>query len=88
MIPAANVGDLHLSEEVAAAVKEGRFNVWAVDSVEDGIKLLTGRPAGTRDNEGRWTEGSVFAACQERLDEMVSLMRKAAKGEAKNDDEN
>jgi predicted ATP-dependent protease len=88
MIPAANVGDLHLSDEVAAAVKDGRFNVWAVDSIEDGIKLLTGRPAGTRDNEGRWTEGSVFAVCQERLDEMVSLMRKAAKGEAKNDDEN
>jgi predicted ATP-dependent protease len=88
MIPAANVGDLHVSEEVAAAVTDGRFHIWAVDSIEDGIELLTGNPAGARDDEGRWTEGSVFAACQERLDEMVSLMRKAAKGEAKNDDEN
>jgi len=88
MIPAANVGDLHLTEEVAAAAKDGRFNIWAVDSVEDGIKLLTGKPAGAQDDAGRWTKGSVFAACQERLDEMVSLMRKAAKGEAKNDDEN
>ncbi len=88
MIPAANVGDLHLSEEVLAAVSDGRFHIWAADSIEDGIELLTGNPAGARDDEGRWTEGSVFAACQERLDEMVSLMRKAAKGEAKNDDEN
>jgi len=86
MIPAANVGDLHLSEEVAAAAKDGRFNIWAVDSVEDGIKLLTGKPGGAQDDEGRWTKGSVFAACQERLDEMVGLMRKAAKGESKNDD--
>jgi len=88
MIPAANVGDLHLSDEVAAAVSDGRFHIWAVDSIEDGIELLTGNRAGARGDEGRWTEGSVFAACQERLDEMVSLMRKAAKGEAKNDDEN
>ncbi len=88
MIPAANVGDLHLSEEVAAAVSDGRFHIWAVDSIVDGIELLTGNRAGARNHEGRWTEGSVFAACQERLDEMVSLMRKAAKGEAKNDDEN
>ena len=88
MIPAANVGDLQLSEEVTAAAKNGRFNIWAVDSVEDGIKLLTGKPAGARDDDGRWTKGGVFAVCQERLDEMVNLMRKAAKGEAKNDDEN
>ena len=83
VIPAANIGDLHLSNEVAVAVKDDRFNVWAVDSVEDGIKLLTGKSAGTRNREGRWTKGSVFAACQERLDEMVGLMRKAAKGEQK-----
>ncbi len=85
MIPGANVGDLHLSEEVVAAVSDGQFHIWAADSIEDGIELLTGRPAGARDDEGRWTEGSVFAACQERLDEMVSLMRKAAKGEPKDD---
>ncbi len=87
MIPGANVGDLQLSEEVVAAVSDGQFHIWAADSIEDGIELLTGRPAGTRDDECRWTEGSVFAACQERLDEMVSLMRKAAKGEPKDDGE-
>jgi predicted ATP-dependent protease len=87
MIPAANVGDLQLSEEVVAAVSDGLFHIWAADTIEDGIELLTGNPAGERDDEGRWTEGSVFAACQERLDEMVSLMRKAAKGEPKDDGE-
>jgi len=88
MIPAANVGDLQLSEEVVAAVSDALFHIWAADTIEDGIELLTGISAGARDDEDRWTEGSVFAACQERLDEMVSLMRKAAKGEPKDDGEN
>jgi predicted ATP-dependent protease len=80
MIPASNVGDLHLSDEVVAAVEDGRFHVWAVDSIYDGIEQLTGVPAGKWDDEKGWTENSVFAACQNHLDEMVQFMRQAAKG--------
>jgi hypothetical protein len=40
---------------------------------------LTGRPAGVWTKKEKWTDDSIFAACQERLDEMVRLMRKAAK---------
>jgi predicted ATP-dependent protease len=79
MIPESNVGDLHLSEEVVAAVRDGLFHIWAVDSIGDGIELLSGRPAGSWDEEDGWSEGSLFAECQQRLDEMVLLMRKAAK---------
>ncbi len=84
VIPLSNAGDLQLSPEVEAAAKEGRFHVWAVDRIEDGIELLTGVAAGEWDEEMGWSEGSVYAACQERLDDMVRLMRRAAKG----DDEN
>ena len=80
MIPSSNVGDLHLSEEVVAAVEDGKFHVWSVDSIYDGIEQLTGVPAGKWDDEGGWTENSIFAACQSRLDEMVGFMRQAAKG--------
>ncbi len=85
MIPKSNVKDLHLSDEVVTAVDDGRFHVWAVDSVSDGIELLTGRPAGVWSKKKEsWSDGSIFAACQERLDEMVQLMKKAAKNSDKN----
>jgi Lon-like ATP-dependent protease len=88
MIPAANVGDLHLSDEVVDSVTEGLFTIWAVDDVSDGIGLLTGKPAGEWSEKDGWSEGSVFAACQDRLDEMVRLMRKAVKEPGKNGGEN
>jgi predicted ATP-dependent protease len=83
MIPAANVDDLHLDREVVEAVDEGRFHVWAVETIEDGIELLAGKPAGEWDDAAGWSEGSLYGACQQRLEEMVRLMREAAKGEAK-----
>ena len=85
MIPKSNVKDLQLSSEVVAAVDDGSFHVWAVGTVSEGIELLTGRSAGvwSKKNEA-WSDGSIFAACQERLDEMVRLMRKAAKSTDKN----
>jgi len=83
LIPAANVEDLHLEAEVAAAVAEGRFHVWAVDTIEDGIELLSGKPAGEWDEAAGWSEGSVYGACQWRLDDMVRLMRQAAKGDGR-----
>lgn len=80
LIPATNVADLHLAEEVVAAVAEGRFHVWAAETVEQGVELLTGVPAGEWGDQEGWTEGSVFGRCQERLDEMARLMRRSAKG--------
>ncbi len=87
MIPLSNVGDLHLDDEVVQVVEEGNFNVWAVDSINDGIELLTGTAAGRWSASRGWTKGSLYEACQERLEEMVSLMRKAAKGKGTNDKE-
>jgi predicted ATP-dependent protease len=82
LIPAANVDDLHLAAEVVEAVDAGRFHVWATDSIADGMELLTGRPSGSWHPKKGWTEGSTFAACQQRLDEMVELMRRATRGPA------
>ncbi len=80
MIPASNVPDLHLANEVIGAVREGRFNVWAVEKITDGIELLTGIDAGEWTEGEGWTEESVFWRCQKRLDEMVRLMRRSTKG--------
>ncbi len=65
MIPATNVDNLMLDHAVVDAVREGRFHVWAVRSIDEGIELLTGRPAGII-AAGEYPEGSVHRLVGER----------------------
>ncbi len=74
MIPEANVKDLMLRPEVVQAVRDGDFHIHAVRTVEQGIELLTGTPAGTRTRTG-WTRGSVFALADARLGELGRALR-------------
>jgi lon-related putative ATP-dependent protease len=70
MIPKSNVGDLTLDPEVVDAVKEGTFNIWAVDHVDDGIELLTGVPAGQPNEDGEYPEGTINYLVDARLEEI------------------
>src|ERR1700681_4855556 len=54
MIPASNVEDLMLREDILDAVAAGKFHIWPVATVEQGIEILTGRTAGTRDDKGKF----------------------------------
>ena len=67
MIPRANVRHLMLADEVVAAVAAGDFHVWAVETVDEGIELLTGCPAGARGADGAFPEGSVHRRVEDRL---------------------
>ena len=69
--------------DVVAAVAEGKFHVYAVETVDQGIELLTGVPAGERDAEGRFPEGSVNALVEERLAAFARRARDFAGGGAK-----
>lgn len=69
IIPATNVANLMLNEKVLAAVKKGKFNIYAVARVEEAVELLMGRSAG-KVTKGRYPRGSVFGAIQKRLDDM------------------
>ncbi|HZO97952.1 MAG TPA: ATP-binding protein [Gaiellaceae bacterium] len=75
VIPAANVPNLMLDDEVVDAVREGRFHVWAVRTVDEGISLLTGRPAGRRGADGRYPPGSVHRLVSERLEQYAERLR-------------
>jgi ATP-dependent Lon protease len=75
IIPARNVEDLMLREDVVAAVAAGRFHIWPVDTIEQGIEILTGVRAGIRDAQEKFEKGSVLALADERLREMAGLMR-------------
>jgi len=88
MVPASNVADLHLDDEVIDAVEGGTFHVWEVETVEEGIEILTGQPAGEWDEEEGWTTDSVYRLCQNRVEEMVRLMRKAGKPEGRREGDN
>src|SRR6202790_3177180 len=75
LIPAANVEDLMLREDVLEAVSKGEFHVWPVSRVEQGIELLTGIKAGERGSDGKFPEGSVFQLVDHRLSEMARMMK-------------
>jgi predicted ATP-dependent protease len=67
IIPAANRVNLVLDDDVAAAVRDSRFHLWSVDSAEDALELLMGAPAGTADESGQYSAGSIYGRVAERL---------------------
>ena len=67
IIPRANVQNLMLKKDIIDAVNQGKFHVWAVESVQQGIEILTGVPAGSVNQNGDWPPDTVFGKVQERL---------------------
>jgi predicted ATP-dependent protease len=61
IIPEANIRNLMLQNEVVEAVRAGRFHVYAISTIDEGIELLTGIPAGKPDPTGRYLEGTINA---------------------------
>ncbi|MCB1100131.1 MAG: AAA family ATPase [Verrucomicrobiae bacterium] len=67
LIPKTNVRNLMLSKEVVDAATAGKFSIYPVATIEEGIELLTGVRAGKRLKNGKFTTGSVFAKVEEKL---------------------
>jgi len=76
LIPAENVDDLMLRDEVIAAVANGQFKIYPVATVEQGIEILTGTRAGKRDSSGKFEPGTVFAKVNARLSQMAATLHK------------
>ncbi len=79
IIPRTNVKDLMLREDIQEAVDEGRFHVYAIDTVDDGIEILTGIRAGKADKHGRYKKGTVNYAVQQGLEYFYKRYVKFAK---------
>jgi predicted ATP-dependent protease len=75
IIPRANVPNLMLGDEVVEAARKGEFHVWAVETVDQGIELLTGSPAGERRADGTYPEGTVNALVARRLLDYADRLR-------------
>ena len=69
LIPASNVEHLMLRQDVIDAVEEGRFHVYSVATVDEGMELLTGLPAGERDASGEYPAGTLNQGVAARLTE-------------------
>jgi lon-related putative ATP-dependent protease len=75
MIPEGNVKNLMLKEEVVEAVKEGKFHIYPIKTIDQGIEVLTGEKAGIIQPDGAYCEGSINYLVDKRLNEMVERMK-------------
>ena len=82
IIPASNVRHLMLRRDILAAAEEGKFAVYAIDTVDQGLELLTGTAAGEADGDGNYPPGTLNHRIGARLDrfaaQAVALARLAA----------
>lgn len=85
LIPMANLRHLMLRDDVVQAVEAGLFHVWATQTVDEGIEVLTGVPAGALDENGHYPEGTVNRAVVERLIEIDEKMEKSGKDSEEDD---
>lgn len=75
VIPKTNVPDLMLKQEVIEAVKQGKFAIYPVETIEQGVELLTGMPAGKRNKKGEFPENSVFGKADRKLRHYAELIK-------------
>lgn len=81
MIPKANTRHLMLAPRVVAAVEAGRFAVYPIDHIEEGLALLTGMTVGHRDAQGKFPDGTLYAQADARLKQFAEAQRRFAKPE-------
>ena len=67
MIPVQNIDNLQLSDEIIDAVKNKKFHIYAVSTIEEGIEVLTGVPAGKKDKDGHFPAGTINRLVYEKL---------------------
>ena len=67
IIPVSNVKHLMLKEEVLEAVESGKFEIYAIESVDEGMEILTGKVSGTKDENGKFPKESINYLVEEKL---------------------
>jgi predicted ATP-dependent protease len=83
IIPARNTKHLALRRDVVEAVESGHFSVYAVNTIEEALELLTGVAAGERGLDGSYPPDSVFGRAATRLAEMAQAVAEWSEGEEK-----
>ena len=75
LIPHQNVRNLMLREDVVDAIRQGKFHLYAIKTIDEGLEVLTDDPAGQRQSDGSYPEDSVNCLVEKRLQELHESMR-------------
>ncbi|MBX3043243.1 MAG: AAA family ATPase [Candidatus Kapabacteria bacterium] len=75
IIPKTNVKDLMLNNELISDCKAGKFHIWAISNIDDGVEILFGIAAGKLSKDGNYTKDSLYAATVEKLNELVEIVK-------------
>jgi len=78
MIPAQNIVNTMLKTEVVEAVRAGKFHIYAVHTVDEGVEVLTGLAAGAAGPDGVYPEGTLNFLVRRRLRELAERLRRFA----------
>jgi predicted ATP-dependent protease len=78
IIPESNVRHLMLKDEVVNAVRDGRFHLWAVKTIDEGLEVLTGMTAGEQQEDGKFPPGTLNYLADEKLRKMAQGLKEFA----------
>ncbi|NUM44108.1 MAG: AAA family ATPase [Anaerolineales bacterium] len=87
VIPASNVRNLMLRAEVVQAVADGKFHLWAIKTVDEGLEIFTGMEAGVRGADGTYPEGSFNQAVVEKLEAFGEAVKEKKNGNSSEESE-
>ena len=78
LIPASNVKHLMLHDDVVKAARARKFHIYPVETIDQGIEILTGIPAGVRGKQGKYPKNSINGKVEERLEALSEVVRRFA----------
>ena len=79
IIPAKNIRNLMLKHEVVQSVRDGKFHIWPIKTIEEGIEILTGMEAGSIQPDGTYPEDTLFRRVDDRLMEIADIVKRFGK---------
>lgn len=87
VIPGKNIRNLMIKKEVTDAVKDGKFTIYPIERVEEGLEILTGMPAGKMNEDGTYPEGTINNLVMKRLEEISQALKEKKDEKKENDKE-
>jgi ATP-dependent Lon protease len=87
MIPKSNVKDLMLRKDVVQAVEDGKFHIYAVETINEGIEILTGTPAGKKAGDGSYPDGTINQLVDQKLRELAEGLKNFGREEDKEEND-
>jgi ATP-dependent Lon protease len=76
MIPYSNIKDLMLRKDLIDAIKKGKFHIYAVKTIDEGIEILTGKKAGEKRPDGSYPKGTINYLVDQKLRELAEGLKR------------